>query len=86
MSGPAMARKGTNGVSTNGVTAMFMVFDRHLLGTNLPKSVKHVRTFFPNLTKLINCAATPLVLTPFVRNQMSTDTQRVASEKGDKNT
>ena len=32
-------RKGTNGVSTNGVTANFMVFDRDFLGTNLSKSV-----------------------------------------------
>ena len=29
-----------------------------------------LRTFFPNLSKLVAFAATPLVLTPFVRNQM----------------
>ena len=32
-------RKGTNGVSTDRVTANFMFFDRDLLGTNLSKSI-----------------------------------------------
>ena len=67
-------RKGTNGVSTNGVTANFMFF---LTGTfrvlplpyfYIPKSVPG-RTFFPNPSKFITFAAAPLVLTPLVRNR-----------------
>ena len=56
-------RKGTNGVNTNGVTANFKCFDRDFLGTPLT-------FFFPNLSTFITFAAAPLVLTPFVRNQV----------------
>ena len=64
----------TNGVSTNGVTAKFRLFDRGtfwvlpLTYFYLPKKVPG-RTFFPNLSKYITFAAAPSVLTPFVRNQ-----------------
>ena len=67
------SRRGTNGVSTNGGTAMFMF----LTGTFGDQSVKVfqnlsiLRTFFPYLSKLVTFAATPLVLTPFVRSQGS---------------
>ena len=67
-------RKGTNGVSTNGVTANLMFFDRGTFGVlpltyfDIPKSARvH---FSPNLPKLITSAAAPLVLTPFVRSQV----------------
>ena len=67
-------RKGTNGVSTNAVTAIsFYVFDRGIfVGTpvNLLLSSQSVTVYlFPNLSKLITFAAAPLVLTPSVRNQ-----------------
>ena len=66
------AWKGTNGVSANGFTANFVFFDSLFLGTPvnyfyLPKSTSAY--FFPNLTKSITFAASPLVLTPFVCNQ-----------------
>ena len=66
-------RKGTNGVSTHGVAADIMIFDRGtfwvltLTYFYLPKVPG--RTSFPNLSKLITFAAAPLVLTPFVRDQ-----------------
>ena len=67
-------RKGTNGVSTNGVTANFMFFERGtfwvlpLIYCYLPKSAGAF--LFPNLSKFITFAAAPVVLTPFVRNQI----------------
>ena len=66
-------RKGTNGVSTNGVTANFMFLTERLFGYSrqttftFPKVTG--RTFLPNLSKTITFAAAPLVLTSFVRNQ-----------------
>ena len=57
-----LSRKGTNGVSTNGVTANYMFFDRGTFWV-LPL------TFFLNLSKSITFPEAPLVLTPFVRNQ-----------------
>ena len=65
----------TNGVSTNGVTANFMFFDRGtFLGTpvNLLSSSQECQgvPFFPNLSKFVTSAAAPLVLTPFVRSQL----------------
>ena len=66
-------RKGTNRVSTNGVTANFMFCDRGTFGvlplTYLIFTKVSGRTFFPNLSKGITFAAAPLVLTPFVRNK-----------------
>ena len=68
------ARKGTHGLSTNGVTANSMFFDRGtclvlpLSYFYLPKSAK--AHLFPILSKIITFAAAPLVLTPFVRNQI----------------
>ena len=67
-------RKGTNGVSTNGVTANLMFFDRDFSGTpvNLLLSSQKCQgvSFSPNLSTLITFAAAPLMLTPFVRNQL----------------
>ena len=60
-------RKGTNGVNTNGVTAIFMFFDRGtfwvppLTYFYIPKIARAY--FFPNLSKFITFAAAPLVLT-----------------------
>ena len=62
---------GTNGVSTNGVTAIFVFLTEGLLGTpiNLLLSPQLPGpTFFPNLSKIVTFAAPPSVLTPFVRN------------------
>ena len=67
-------RKGTNGVSTDGVTADFMFFDRGafwvlpLTCFYLPKSARAY--LFPNLSEFIPFAAAPLALIPFVRNQL----------------
>ena len=63
-------RKGSNGVSANGVTAMFMLFDTGICGV-LPLTDFDVpkvpgRTFFPNLSKF---AAAPLGSTQFVRSK-----------------
>ena len=59
------ARKGTNGLSTNGVTANFMFFDRGTFWVpifqNISKSV-NVAYFFSNLSKLFTFAAAPLLL------------------------
>ena len=69
----SQVRKGTDGVDTNGVTAIFMFSTEGLVGYQSVKICQHLsilRTFFPNLSKLIAFAATPLVLTPFVRNQI----------------
>ena len=65
--------KGTNGVSTNGVTAFFLFLTRGTFWVlplsyfYLPKSARAY--FFPNLSKIITFAAALLVLTLFVRNQ-----------------
>ena len=63
------ARKGTNGVSTNGVAANFMVFDRGaFLGTPVNLLLYSQKfqgvTFFPNLSKVITFAVAPLVFDP----------------------
>ena len=69
-------RKGTNGVSTNGVTANFMFLDRGTFWA-LPLTYIFIIpkvpgcTFFPKLSKFITFAAAPFVLTPLVRNQNS---------------
>ena len=68
---PSGSQKGTYGVSTNGVTAKFMFFDR-LFGYSRSRAKVPGRTFFPNLSKFSTFAAAPLVLTPFARNQGST--------------
>ena len=66
-------RKGTNGVSTNGVTAIFKFFDRGtfwvlpLTYLYLPKSARAY--LFPQSVKIDTFAAAPVVLTPFVRSQ-----------------
>ena len=65
--------KGQNGVSINGVTANFMLFDRGTFWSlpftyYLPKSARAY--LFPQSVKFITFAAAPLVLTVFVRNQM----------------
>ena len=71
-----LCRKGTNEVSTTGVTVNVMFFDRgtfwalSLAYFYLPKSARAFR--FPNLSKFMIFAAAPLVLTPFVRNQVCT--------------
>ena len=47
-------------------------FCQHLsTSVNICQHLSIVRTFFPNLSEFITFAATPLVLTPFVRNQSS---------------
>ena len=64
-------RKGTNGVSTNGFTALFMLFDRGtfrvlpLTYLYLPKSARAY--LFPQSVKIITSAVAPVVSTPFVR-------------------
>ena len=68
------ARKGTHGVSTDGVAANVMFFDRGTFWI-LPLTYFYLlpgRTFFLNLSKYITIAAAPLVSTPFVRNQGAT--------------
>ena len=68
-------RKGTNGLNSNGVTAFVLFVDRLLYGvlpltySYLPKSAGAF--LFPNLPEFISFAAAPLVLTPFVRNQIT---------------
>ena len=61
------SRKGTNGVSTNGVTAKCMFADTGTIYQNL----LFLRLCFSNLSKVLTSAATPLVLTPFVRHRGS---------------
>ena len=65
--GAAKLRNGTNEVSTNGVAANFVVFDRDFLGTPvncyLPKSARAY--LFPQSVKKTTFAAVPLVLTSF---------------------
>ena len=66
-------RKGTNGVSTNGVTANFIFVGRGTFGV-LPLTYFYIfpndRAYLsPNLSKYTIFAAAPLVLTLFVRNQ-----------------
>ena len=66
-------RKGTNGVSTNVVTANVMFFDRGtfwvlpLTCFCLPKSARAY--IFPQSDKINYFCSAPLVVTPFVRNQ-----------------
>ena len=62
-------RKGTNGVSTNGVTANFMCLDRGTFWV-LPLTYFYIpqSAFSPNLSILITFAAASLVSTPSVRN------------------
>ena len=63
--------KGTSRVGANGVSANFMSFDRGtfwVLPTFILTKVPG-RTFFPNLSKSITCAAAPLVLTLLIRSQ-----------------
>ena len=69
-------RKGTNGVSTDGITATFMYSDRGTLWVlwltyfYLPKTA---RTYlFPRSAKCITSAAAPLALSPFVRSRGDT--------------
>ena len=69
-------RKGTNGVSTNGVTANFMFFDRGtfwvfpLTYFYHPQSAMaylfHNLSIVPQSDKIITFAAAPLLLTQFV--------------------
>ena len=67
--------KGQMGVSTKGVTALLCFSTKGPFGYSrqptfiFPKVPG--RTFFPNLPKFVTFAAAPLVLTPFVRNQVS---------------
>ena len=66
-------RKGTNWVSTHGVTANLVFLTEGPFGySRSPTSIFPEvpgRTLFPNLSKCITLAAAPLVSTPFVRNQ-----------------
>ena len=78
-------RRGTNGVSTDGVTANFMLYIYIYTFWVLPLTYLTIifpkvpgRTFFPNLSKLITFAAAPLMLTPFVRNQVDVKTASCA--------
>ena len=64
-------RRGTDGVSANGVSGTVMFFDRGTFwvpAVPICQNLSMMRTFFPNPSKLVTFAATPLVLTPFVRN------------------
>ena len=66
-------RKGTNGVSTDGVTANYISFDTGTFWV-LPLTYFYLPTsarayLFPQSVKMHYFAATSLVLTPFVRNQ-----------------
>ena len=67
-------RKGTNGFSTNGVTANLFLFEGGtfwvlpLTYFCLPQKVPGC-TFFPNLSKFITFAAAPLAWTSFVRKE-----------------
>ena len=70
--GPGGPRKGTNGVSTHGVTERFMFFDWRFWSTDLSKSINIYWCcvpFSPICQNYIFVAATPLVLTPSVRSQ-----------------
>ena len=72
---PVLPRKGTNGVSTHGLTADFMfVWQRGLLSTPVNLflySQKCQGVPFPQSVKIITFAAARLVLTPFVRPKIS---------------
>ena len=78
-------RKGTNGVSTNGVTANFMFVERGffwLLTLTYFYILKIARAYlFPNLSKFTTFAAAPLVLTQFVRNQICISKPRDAPSR-----
>ena len=67
-------RKGTNGVFTHGVTANVRFFRQGLFGYFFKPAFLFPkvpgRTFLHNQSKIIKSAAAPLVLTPFVRNQL----------------
>ena len=69
-------RKGTNGVSTNGVTANIIFFETGTFWV-LPLSYFYLQKkcrgvpFCPNPSKIITSAAAQLVLTPLVRNQQA---------------
>ena len=80
-------RKGTNGVSTNGVTANSVFLDRGTFWvlplTTLVFAKVPGRTFSPNLSKLITFAAAPLVLTPFVRNQKVANDEKYIKQVSD---
>ena len=69
---PKGTQKGTNGVSTDGVAANCVLFDRGTFGVLylfiFPK-VPGCTLFPQNVSKFITFVAAPLVLTPFVRNQ-----------------
>ena len=68
-------RRGTNGFSTDGFKANFMLFDgktfRVLLLTYFIFPKVPGRTFFPDLSKSV--AFAPLALTPFVRGRGTPD-------------
>ena len=70
-------RKGTNGVSTNGVTANFMFFDRGtfwvlpLTYFHIPKSARAY--LFPRSVKIrYFCSQTPISLYPFATTNIPT--------------
>ena len=69
----SQARKGANGISTNGVTTNFMFVDRGafwVLPLTYFSLTKSARAYlFPQSVKIVTFAFAPLVLTPFVRNQ-----------------
>ena len=71
-----MPRKGTNGVSTNGVTANFIFFDRGTFWV-LPliyfDILKSARAYlFPQSVKIHYFAAAPLVSTPLCQQPKQT--------------
>ena len=68
----------TGSALMNGVTANIMFFFQGLFGYSRSPTFISLkvpgRTFFSNPSKFITFAAAPLVLTPFVRNQTSSET------------
>ena len=83
-----VGRKGTNGVGTKEVTADFCFFDSGtfwvlpLTCLYLPKSARAY--LFPDVSNILTLAAAPLVLTPFVRNQVKSAAAGTEKrEKGD---
>ena len=64
--GALQASERDNGVSTNGVTAIYC-FSTEGIYLYLPKSAKAY--LLPQSVKIVTFAAAPLVLTPLVRNQ-----------------
>ena len=66
-------RKGTNGVSTNGVTANFMFFDGGTFWV-IPLTCLYLPNIaraylFPESVKSHNCSSVPTSVDPFVCNQ-----------------